>query len=135
MALSLQAGNLAWLTSLPDAQAQAKKENKLVFIDVTGSDWCVFCKELDQDVFQKPQFQDYAKTNLVLVQIDFPAGIKQPPELEAANQALTNRFAVEGFPTILALSPEGKVLWKQAGYLDGGPRAMIAQLEKAKKKQ
>lgn len=135
MALSLEAGNLTWLTSLPDAEAQAKKENKLVLIDVSGSDWCVFCKELDEDVFQKPQFIDYARTNLVLVQVDFPHHIKLPPELEAANKAITNKFAVEGCPTLLALSPDGKVLWKQPGYLDGGPRAVIAQLEKAKKKQ
>jgi len=135
MALSLQAGNLTWLTSLPDAEAQAKKENKLVLIDVCGSDWCINCKELDEDVFQKPQFINYARTNLVLVQVDFPQKIKQPPELVAANVAISNQFAVKGCPTLLALSPDGKVLWNQPGYLDGGPRAVIAQLEKAKKKK
>jgi thiol:disulfide interchange protein len=134
-ALSLEAGNLTWLTSLPDAQAQAKKENKLVFMDVTGSDWCVNCKLLDEDVFQKPQFMDYARSNLVLLQVDFPLGVKQSPELEAANQAITNKFKVVGEPTLIVLGPDGKELWRQLGYLDGGPRAVIAQLEKAKKKQ
>ena len=133
--LSLEAGNLTWLTSLPDAEAQAKKENKLVLIDVSGSDWCINCKELDEDVFQKPQFINYAKSNLVLVQVDFPHNIKLPPELVAANTTITNQYAVKGCPTLLALNPDGKVLWNQPGYLDGGPKAVIAQLEKAKKKK
>ena len=38
----LQAGaaEAKWLTDLPTAQAQAKKENKQVLLDFTGSDWC-----------------------------------------------------------------------------------------------
>ena len=135
MTLTLRAADLAWLTSLPEAQARAKKENKLVLIDVTGSDWCPSCKELEQDVFKKPQFIDYAKTNLVLLQVDFPLTIKQSPELEAANAALTNQFQVRGFPTILVLNPNGKLVWKQEGYLEGGPKAMIARLNKAEKKK
>jgi protein disulfide-isomerase len=135
MTLSLCAADLTWLTSLPEAQARAKQENKLVLIDVTGSDWCLSCKELELDVFKKPQFIDYAKTNLVLLQIDFPLGIKQSPELEAANIALTNQFQVRGFPTILVLNPNGKLVWKEEGYLEGGPKAMIARLNKAEKKK
>jgi thiol:disulfide interchange protein len=135
MTLALHAGSLTWLTSLPDAEAQAKKENKLVLIDVSGSDWCINCKELDEDVFQKQPFIDYARTNLVLVQVDFPHNIKLPPDLVAANVAITNQYAVKGCPTLLALNPEGAVLWNQGGYMDGGPRAVIAQLEKAKKKK
>jgi thiol:disulfide interchange protein len=133
-ALTLRAGDLNWLTSLPDAETQAKTEKKLVFVNVTGSDWCLSCRLMELDVFKKQEFIDYAKTNLVLVQIDFPLGIKQTPELEAANNALTNKFGVIGLPTYLALNPDGKELWRQLGYLDGGPRAMIAQLKKAKKK-
>ena len=30
----------SWTTDLPAAQAQAKKEKKLVFMNFTGSDWC-----------------------------------------------------------------------------------------------
>jgi protein disulfide-isomerase len=133
--LNLGAEDLTWLTSFPDAQAEAKKENKLLLIDCTGSDWCLLCKELDLDVFKKKQFVDYARTNLVLLMVDFPLATNQTLELQAANTALTNKFAVRGLPTLLALNPDGKLVWKQEGYLDGGPKAMIAQLNKAKKKK
>jgi thioredoxin-related protein len=135
MTLALNAEDLTWLTSFPDAQAQAKKENKLLFIDVTGSDWCLYCKEMDLDVFKKKPFIDYAKTNLVLMLVDFPLAVKQTPELQAANTALTNKFAVIGLPTYLVLNPDGKLVWKQEGYLDGGPKEMISQLNKARKKK
>ena len=70
MTFQLQAADLTWLTSVPDAQAQAKKESKLVLLDFTGSDWCSWCKKLDAEVFSQPQFADYAKKNLVLVEVD-----------------------------------------------------------------
>jgi hypothetical protein len=41
---------------------------------------------------------------------------------------------VEGFPTLVALKPDGTVVWQQEGYLEGGPAAMIAKLDEAKKK-
>jgi len=66
------ATGLQWLTDLPQAQAQARDENKLVLLDFTGSDWCGWCMKLDEDTFSRPEFADYASKNLVLVQLDFP---------------------------------------------------------------
>jgi thioredoxin-related protein len=132
------AGNLAaeeaqWLTSVPDAQAQAKKENKLVLMDFTGSDWCSWCKKLDAEVFSKPEFADYAKKNLVLVQVDFPNNKEQSADLKKANQALQEKYKINGFPTLIVINGDGKIVWQQVGYLAGGPPAVIAELEKAKK--
>jgi thioredoxin-related protein len=130
-------GNLAfadtsWLTSLPAAQAQAKKENKLVFMDFTGSDWCGWCKKLDAEVFTKPEFMAYAKKNLVLVQVDFPAQKEQSADLKAANKALQSKYNVNGFPTLVVIKPDGTIVWQQVGYMEGGPAAVIAALDKAK---
>ena len=133
VAVPLFAADLPWITSLPDAQAQAKKENKLVLIDFTGSDWCESCKELDLEVFDKPQFAKFAKTNLVLVQVDMPIAKKQSAELEAANQALTNRFKVRGFPTLFVLDPGGMAVWTNEGVPDGGLKDVLSKLKKLKK--
>lgn len=130
----VHAADLKWQTNLPQALAQAKKENKLVLVDFTGSDWCVWCKKLDADTFAKKEFADYAKTNLILVQLDFPNSKPQSEELKAANAALQKRFKVEGFPTLLALKPGAVVVWRVDGYLEGGPKALIAKLEEAKTK-
>jgi len=126
--------DLSWLTSVPDAQAQAKKENKLVLLNFTGSDWCVWCKKLDEEVFYKKEFADYAKSNLLLVEVDFPAQKKLPDELVTANNGLKDKYQITGFPTLIALKPDGTPVWTQIGYIEGGPAAVIAKLEAAKKK-
>ena len=135
----LMAGNLiaadgTWLTSVPQAKTQAQAEKKLVLLDFTGSDWCGFCKKLDKETFSKPEFQSYAKDNLVLVEVDFPVNKPQSAELKAANTALLQKYNVNGYPTIVVMKPDGTVVWTQEGYLEGGPAAMIAKLDEAKKK-
>ena len=52
----LQAGaaEVNWLTDLPKAQAQAKKENKQVLMDFTGSDWCGWCIKFNKEVLSTP---------------------------------------------------------------------------------
>ncbi|HTV61609.1 MAG TPA: thioredoxin fold domain-containing protein [Verrucomicrobiae bacterium] len=132
--IQIRAADLNWLTDLPQAQAQAKAENKLVLMDFTGSDWCPWCIKLDKEVFDQPEFADYAKTNLVLVELDFPRNKPQSDALKAANAALAKKYNIEGYPTVIALKPDGAVVWKQVGYAPGGPAAMIAQLDKARTK-
>ena len=133
-AAQLYAADLNWLTDLPKAKEQAKNENKLVLMDFTGSDWCGWCKKLDQDTFSKPEFVSYAQKNLVLVQLDYPQNKPQTDELKASNAALAKKYNIEGFPTLIALKPDGTVVWTQVGYLEGGPQALINQLDVAKKK-
>ena len=127
------AADLDWQTDVPKALAQAKTDNKLVFMDFTGSDWCIWCKKMDEDTFAKPEFADYAKKKLVLVQLDFPNGKTQSDDLKKANKALAEKFKVEGFPTLLALKPDGTVAWRVDGYLEGGPKALINKLDGAQK--
>jgi thioredoxin-related protein len=134
LAGQLHAADAQWLTSVPDAQAIAKKDNKLVLLDFTGSDWCSWCKKLDKETFSKPEFNTYAAKNLVLVEVDFPSQKSQADALKQANNALQKKYNVEGFPTLVALKPDGTVVWTQTGYLAGGPSAMIAQLDDARKK-
>lgn len=128
------ADKIAWQTDVPKAEAQAKTENKLVLLDFTGSDWCGWCIKLDHETFSKSEWADYAKKNLVSVEVDFPRAKEQSASLKSANEALQKKYNVEGFPTIVVLKPDGTVVWKHEGYLAGGPKAMIAEIEKAKKK-
>lgn len=130
----LQAGaeELKWLTSLPQAQAKAKSEHKLVMMDFTGSDWCPWCKKLNAEIFSKPEFAAYAQTNLVPVEVDFPHNKPQSEELKQANQALEKKYKIEGLPTVVVLDSQGKKLG-ELGYTEGGPKAFINELEKLKK--
>lgn len=132
-AFSVTAGELNWMTDAAKAQAQAKTENKLVFLDFTGSDWCGWCIKLDKEVFSTPEFAEYAKKNLVLVEVDFPRKKKLSDVQKKANQALQEKYKIEGYPTIIVLNGEGKKVGEM-GYMRGGPKPFIAELDKLRKK-
>src|SRR5438132_10051707 len=97
-----------WLTDVPKAQAEAKTEHKLVMLDFTGSDWCGWCIRLHKEVFSKPEFAEYAKKNLVLVEVDFPRKKQLAPEQKKANDALGAKYQIEGYPTLIVLDGNGK---------------------------
>jgi thioredoxin-related protein len=92
----------------------------------------IWCIKLQKEVFAKPDFLNYARTNLVLVEVDFPNRKKLSPEQQRANDALAKRFGVEAYPTIIVLDGAGRKLG-ELGYQPGGPKPFIAALEKLKK--
>jgi protein disulfide-isomerase len=118
-----------WYTDLDEAKAVAAKENKPLLVDFTGSDWCGFCIKLHAEVFDKPEFEEFAK-NYVLVELDFPSKKPQPPEEKAKNKATQAKFAVSGFPTVLLIDAKsGEAYGRQSGYGPGtGPKAYIEKL-------
>jgi protein disulfide-isomerase len=131
--VAANAAELNWLTSLPEAQAKAKAENKLVLMDFTGSDWCGWCIKLNKEIFSQPEFAAYADKNLVLVELDFPNKKPQSDDLKAANKALAKEYGIRGYPTIIVLNSAGEQVGK-LGYMKGGPEAFIAELDKLKGK-
>ncbi len=121
-----------WLTDYDAAKSKAKVDNKLVLLDFTGSDWCGWCKRLKAEVFSKPEFQDYATKNLVMVELDFPHYKQQSDAVKKQNTQLASEFQIEGFPTLIVLNAAGKKVG-ELGYMEGGPEAFIAALEKLRK--
>jgi thioredoxin-related protein len=117
-----------WGDDYKAALATAAKENKKVLLDFTGSDWCGWCIKLKKETFDQPAFKDYADKNLVLVEIDFPQGKSQSPEVKKQNNALQEQYQVQGFPTLVVLDPQGKVIKQQSGYIPGGPAGFISWL-------
>jgi thioredoxin-related protein len=120
-----------WKTDYTAALAQAAKENKMVLLDFTGSDWCGWCIKLQKDTFSKPEFKQFAEQSLVLVELDFPRGKTQSDELKKQNEELAEKFGVQGFPTLVLLNPQGKEASRNVGYLQGGPEAFIQWVESA----
>jgi len=130
--LTASASDAEWSTDLAKAQAKAKTENKLVMLDFTGSDWCGWCIRLHKEVFSTPEFAEYAKKNLVLVEVDFPRKKELSAELKKANAALQSKYQIKGYPTLIVLDGAGKKVG-ELGYVKGGPKAWIAEFEKATK--
>jgi thioredoxin-related protein len=128
-----RAAELNWLTDLSKAQQQAKTEKKMVLMDFTGSNWCPPCKALHKNVLTSQDFADFAKANLVLVLVDFPRPSNLSAEQQKANDALAEKFKVEGFPTVIVLDGEGKQLSKEVGYDGKSAKSFVGDLKKLKK--
>jgi len=131
-ASSVRAADEEWLTDYKAALQQAEKENKMLLMDFTGSDWCGWCIKLDKEVFSKSEFKDYAKKNLVLLKLDFPRSKPQTAEIKKQNEELSRTFRIGGYPTIIVLDSKGKQIG-QLGYKEGGPAVFLAELDKFKK--
>lgn len=108
---------LEWSTDLDAATARAATEGKAVLVDFTGSDWCGFCIRLKKNVLDKPEFEAFAKDKFLFVEVDVPRNIaKIGEELYAKNQQLCEKFKIQGFPTIMVLTPEQYIV----GGFSGG---------------
>jgi protein disulfide-isomerase len=97
-----------WLSDFSKAQEEAKAGHKLLLLDFTGSDWCMWCRRLQAEVFSQPEFEEYAKKNLVLMKVDFPRAKPLSAELRRQNETLAQKFEIQGFPTIVILNGDGK---------------------------
>ena len=127
----------AWTTDLTAALQQAKATHKPVLAVFSGSDWCKPCIMLKQEVFDKPEFAQYAQDKLVLARFDFPRSRKHllPAAQTKLNEQAAAQLNNEGtFPLVVLLSPEGKVLAK-TGYRAGGPAAYDTYLTQLLAKQ
>ena len=120
--------NLNWYDNLQTAIQVAQKQNRPIMMDFTGSDWCVWCKRLDAEVFSHKEFINYAKNNLVLVKIDFPEKIPQSQATKYYNNQLAQKFGVRGFPTIILLKSDGTPI-AATGYQRGGAAAYVQHLK------
>ncbi len=121
-----------WITSYEQGQQEAKASDKLMLLDFTGSDWCGWCKLLDKEIFSQPEFKEYATKNLVLVEVDFPRMKEITAATKIQNERLAIKYRIQGFPTIIVLNGDGKKV-AEFGYMQGGPEAFIAELEKLRK--
>lgn len=121
-----------WQTDYAQALATAKAAKKCVLLSFTGSDWCGPCIEMKKVVFSKAAFLDYAKTNLVLVEVDYPKRKALPEQVTKQNGRLLHQYDIErsGFPTVILLNPDGKILGQLEGYSGERPADIIAWVGK-----
>lgn len=118
-----------WVTDWEAAKTQAAKDQKLLLIDFSGSDWCGWCKKLDQEVFSQEAFLTEAKKKFVLVLLDFPRDKSgQSEALQKQNDKLQEQFGVEGFPSVFLAAADGTP-FAQTGYQAGGPEKYLAHLD------
>jgi thioredoxin-related protein len=117
-----------WNTSLEDAAKKASNSNKDILIDFTGSDWCVWCQKLSQEVFETEKWKNEAPKKYVLVVVDFPQYKTLSADQKKYNFSLQKKFNIKGYPTILILDSKGK-LYAKTGYVEGGADNYLKHLD------
>ena len=76
-----------------EALSEAKKENKMLFVDCYTS-WCGPCKMMATKVFTQDKVGEYFNARFVSIKIDMEKG---------EGPAMKDKFGVKAFPTFLFL--------------------------------
>jgi len=123
------AAELEWFTDINAAVARARAENKFILLDFTGSDWSPWSQRFKTEIFDQPEFAEFASVNFVMVEVDFPHDKPQSDAQKQINNQLLQLYHVDRFPTTILLNSAGDQVGA-GGYLEGGPKAFIATMEK-----
>ncbi len=116
-----------WQTDYAQAVAAAQAQGKILLLDFTGSDWCGWCMRLKKEVFDTPDFEAFARENLVCVLLDYPRFRTLSLEQKKQNAGLAEKYRIQGLPAVLLLTPTEQLIGR-TGYRPGGPGPYIAEL-------
>ncbi|NDK55443.1 thioredoxin family protein [Pontibacter fetidus] len=120
-----KAETINWI-SIEEAEAKIKKQPRKILIDVY-TDWCGWCKKMDQTTFSDPEVAAYINKHYYAVKLD--AEGKKPitvkghtytfkPEYKSHELALALLNGQMSYPSTVYLDEEMKMLTPVAGYLD-----------------
>ncbi len=114
-----------WLVDYDRAFDKAKASSKPLLISFTGSDWCLWCKKLDRELFETDVFTKSFGYLVIPVQLDFPQRRQLPARTQRQNNRLKARFSVENFPTVILYDPIAeRELWRHS-YFEITPEAYL----------
>lgn len=102
---------------LDQALARAAKEKRVVFIDFYTT-WCSPCKLLDRTTWKDE------KVVALLNQKTIPLKVDAEKEI-----ALSKKYGISAYPTLLLLKPDGTILDRMVGYQT--PEQFTASLQSA----
>ncbi len=92
-----------------DIVVLAKKEGKYIFVDAFTT-WCSPCIQLQKVTFKDAATAAYYNSHFINYSIDME---------KSEGVALAEKWNVNEYPTLLFFSPEGKLVKKQIGYING----------------
>ena len=102
-----------------DVLAEAKRQNKPVFVDIFTT-WCGPCKLMAKQAFPDPKVGEKFNANFISYQIDAEKG---------EGVAVAKKYAVDAYPTSLYVAANGDLIHRAIGY--GGIKGMLEEANKA----
>jgi len=125
-------GKINWVSFEQAEKAMASKPKK-VFVDVY-TEWCGWCKRLDQATFSDKRVADYMNKNYYAVKFDaqHPNPIKlggkeyanprfdasKPKRARNATHQLAQKYGARSYPTVLFLNEKMDLMKAVPGYRD-----------------
>jgi len=88
------------------AQASAKQENKVIFLNLYAT-WCAPCRKLKAKSFSNEEVGQFFNNSFINVSLD--------GESERGRQ-LMEKYSMPGFPSLLFLDGNGNIISRKAGY-------------------
>lgn len=106
----------------------AKEEQKFIFIDAY-TDWCGWCKVLDQKVFSDKSVGDSIHRYFIPVKMEM--------EKEELGYIISLKFAVNSYPQALIINPNGELVDIINGYspLENYKKSLTYAIAKTKSKE
>lgn len=93
-------------TTLEQASAKAKAENKLIFIDCY-TQWCGPCKKMSKEVFPQASVGDYMNPKYISLKLDMETPYGTP---------LAKKWQIQAYPTFMILTADAQEINRFLGY-------------------
>ncbi|AWR96479.1 DUF255 domain-containing protein [Acidianus sulfidivorans JP7] len=96
-----------WFPWSEEAFEKAKKENKLILVDV-GAAWCHWCHVMDDETYSNLDIANIINNNFIAIKVDRD----EMPEVDRKLQLLVSQISGEsGWPLTVFMTPDAKVFF------------------------
>ena len=125
--------DIEWYTSHQKVMKAANLAQQPVLIFFHGSDWCPPCISMSRDIFADTAFINYATDKILFLDVDFPYKKKLTKTQLKHNKNVKKKFGLpdeyrEGFPQVVIINANGKLLYQQKGYDGQGATYLITKV-------
>jgi thioredoxin-related protein len=104
--------------TLKAAQQLAKESGKFIVLDVFTV-WCGYCRQMDQKTYPDAAVQAVIGESFIRVRLN--AESKEKVEFNGrtyTEEELAKSMGVTSYPSTIFITPEGKTIGYQPGYMD-----------------
>ncbi len=107
---------VSWATDFPSALERARSEGKPVLVNFYA-EWCVWCKRLESTTLRDDEVKTLLRDQVVPLSLD----------VDGDGRELSNKYQVDGLPTILVLDGNGREIGRIPGYMP--PTGFLERVE------
>ena len=126
---SISAAEKGWLVDWDAAKKKAVAEDKDIFIEFTGSDWCQPCINFKKMVLDTNAFKSGVSESFILLKLDSPSDKSKQTKKEIEQyRKLSAEFKVTSVPTVVLTDASGRPFVRMTGYGGQGPDAYVKSL-------